>query len=204
MTRFFPAAAFALVTTLGAATAQEAATVEEMSLGDPEAPVTMIEYASFTCQHCRNFHETSFDTLKEEYIDTGQVHFIFREVIFGEDVNAVRAGLWPALLARCGGEERYFGIVDLLFERWEEWTQVQTLQEMADNLRRIGRIAGLSEDEMTACFSDGEMAQAVYDNSLRQTQADNVSATPSFIIDGELYSNRPYEELTALIDEQLE
>ena len=204
MTRFFTAAAFALATMLSTATAQEAATVEEMTLGDPDAPVTMIEYASFTCPHCRNFHETSFDQLKEEYIDTGKVHFIFREVIFGEDANTVRAGLWPALLARCGGEERYFGITDLLFERWEEWTQVQTLQEMADNLRRIGKVAGLSDEEIDACFSDGEKAQAVYENSLRQTQADNVSATPSFVIDGELYTNRPYEDLAAVIDEQIE
>ena len=198
MTRFFTAAAFALATMVGAATAQDAPTIEEMTLGDPEAPVTMIEYASFTCPHCANFHETSFERLKEEYIDTGKVHFIYREVYFD------RFGLWAGMVARCAGPERYFGLVDLLYEKQSEWVQGSEPAEIANNLRRLGRSAGLGEGQLEACLTDAAKAEAMYAEFQENAAADNIDSTPSFVIEGEKYSNRPYEDLAALIDEQLE
>jgi protein-disulfide isomerase len=198
MTRTFTAAAFALATMLGAATAQDASQVEEMSLGDPAAPVTVVEYASFTCPHCRNFHETSFERLKADYIDTGKVHFVYREVYFD------RFGLWAGMVARCGGPDRYFGMVDLLYEKQGEWASGGEPVEIAENLRRIGRSAGIGEDQLTACLEDGDMAQALVAEFQRNAEADDIDSTPSFIIDGKKYSNRPYEDLSALIDEQID
>jgi hypothetical protein len=84
--------------------AADTSRVLEMSLGNPDAPVTVIEYASFTCPHCRTFHDGPFKELKANYIDTGKIHFIYREVYFD------RFGLWAGMLARCAGPERYFGI----------------------------------------------------------------------------------------------
>ena len=88
--------------TLGAVNAQEAGDIDtsgvlEMSMGNPDADVTVIEYASFTCPHCRSFHEGAFKDLKKDYIDTGKINFIYREVYFD------RFGLWAGMLARCGG-----------------------------------------------------------------------------------------------------
>ena len=197
MTRFLTAAAFALATMIGAATAQDAPQVEEMALGDPDAPVTVTEYASFTCPHCASFHTGAFERIKEEYIDTGEVRWVYREVYFD------RFGLWAGLVARCGGEERYFGIVDLLYERQGEWAQGDEPAEIADNLRRLGRSAGLGEEELAACLQDGEKAQAMVAAYQENAQADNVNSTPSFVIGGETYTNRPYEDLAELIDEQL-
>ena len=101
---------------VGAAFAQSAADVdtsgvEDMSLGNSDASVTLIEYASFTCPHCASFHAGPYKQLKEEFIDTGKINFVYREVFFD------RPGLWAAIVARCGdgAENRYFGIADLLY-----------------------------------------------------------------------------------------
>ena len=87
----------------------------DFSLGSPDAPVKIVEYASFTCPHCAHFHETVFGQLKKDYIDTGKVQFSLREVYFD------RYGLWAAPIARCGGEMKYFGIQDMLFAKQTEW-----------------------------------------------------------------------------------
>ncbi len=97
---------------VGAAEAQattgEVQAIADMTLGSPDAKVTLMEYASFTCPHCANFHNSVFKGLKTDYIDTGKVHFIYREVFFD------RYGLWAAMVARCGGAMKYFGITEIL------------------------------------------------------------------------------------------
>lgn len=197
MTRFLTAAAFALAATIGAATAQDAPQVEEMALGDPEAPVTVTEYASFTCPHCATFHRDNFERIKADYIEPGKVRWVYREVYFD------RFGLWAGLVARCAGEDRYFALVDLLYERQDEWARGDAPAEIADNLRRLGRSAGIEEEQLSACLQDGEKAQAMVVAYQQNAEADGVNSTPSFVIGGETYSNRPYEDLAALIDEEL-
>ena len=91
-----------------------ALTIKDFALGAEDAPVKMVEYASFTCPHCAAFHDTVFKPLKADYIDTGKVRFEFREVYFD------RYGLWAAMVARCGGEMRYFGITDILFQTQQD------------------------------------------------------------------------------------
>ncbi len=198
MTRFLTAAAFALASMIGAATAQEASQVQEMALGDPDAPVTVIEYASFTCPHCANFHEENFGRMREEYIEPGQVRWVYREVYFD------RFGLWAGMVARCGGQAKYFGLVDLLYEKQDEWARGESPAEVAQNLRRLGLSAGLGEDELDACMQDADKAQALVAEFERNAEADGIESTPSFVIGDETYSNRPYEDLAELIDAQLE
>ena len=84
--------------------------VVDMALGQEDAPITVIEYASFTCPHCANFHATVFDELRQNYIDTGKIRFIMREVYFD------RFGLWAGMVARCSGDPaKYFGTADLVY-----------------------------------------------------------------------------------------
>ena len=175
----------------------ETAGVQEMTLGDPDAPVTVVEYASFTCPHCASFHTGPFEQLKSEYIDTGKVELVYREVYFD------RFGLWAGMLARCAGEERYFGLVDLLYENQAEWLSGDGPAAIADNLRRLGRTAGLSDEEVNACLQDSEKAQAMVAAYQQNAEADNITSTPSFVIDGELHSNMPYDEFAATLDENL-
>lgn len=185
----------------GTAAAQQSdidtSTVQDMALGDADAPVTMIEYASFTCPHCASFHEDVFPELKRDYIDTGKVRFIHREVYFD------RYGLWAGMVARCGGEMRYFGIADRIYETQRDWTAGGDPATIAGNLRRIGLAAGLSEDELEACLSDAQKAETLVAWYEENAAEDGIQSTPSFVIDGELFSNRPYADLAAEIDSRL-
>lgn len=171
--------------------------VLEMELGDPDAPVTVVEYASFTCPHCATFHQGVFKELKANYIDTGKVRFIYREVFFD------RFGLWAAMVARCGGPERYFGIADLIYRQQRDWTAGNDPAVIAANLGRIGRTAGLSEEQITACMQDGEMAEALVAVYQQNAERDGISSTPSFLINGERHGNMSYADFARLIDEEL-
>lgn len=179
------------------ALAQEAG-IPDMVLGDSAAKVEVIEYASFTCPHCARFHTDVFPQLKADYIETGKVRFVYREVFFD------RPGLWAALVARCGGAERYFGIADLIYKGQANWVRGNTPAEVADNLRRIGRTAGLSAEELEACLTDADLARGLVARYERQSAEHGINSTPSFVIDGRKYGNMSYEDFAAIIDKRLE
>ncbi|WP_377509641.1 DsbA family protein [Octadecabacter sp. R77987] len=185
----------------GAAIAQDAevdtSSVVEMVQGSEDATVEVIEYASFTCPHCANFHADQYLQIKENYIDTGKVRFVYREVYFD------RPGLWASMVARCGGPLRYFGITELIFEQQREWAGAGDPATIANNLRNIGKIAGLTDEDLDVCMADAEAAQALYTWSETNREADNITGTPSFIINGEPYSNMAYGEFAAVLDEKL-
>jgi len=177
------------------AQAQES-TVQEMVLGNPDAVVTVTEYASYTCPHCATFHLGPFKQLKTDYIETGKIKFVYREVYFD------RYGLWASIVARCGGAEKFFGINDLLFAQMREWA-TGTPQEIADKLRRIGLTAGLTEDQLDTCFTDGDNAQALVEWYEANAKADGIRGTPSFMINGTQHSNMSYEDFKTVLDELL-
>lgn len=178
--------------------ATEAPVIEPYSLGDPDAPIKLSEFASFTCGHCGTFHDEVFKKLKAEYVDTGKVYFTYREVYW--DPYAI----WAGMLARCGGEMRFFGIVSMLYEKQREWIDPKDPAKTADNLRQIGRTAGLDESRMEQCLSDGATAAALRDYSDRITAEAGIDGTPSLVIDGELYKNMSYRKLKDILDEKLD
>jgi len=172
----------------------EAATPEimEMAIGAEDAPITVIEYASMTCPHCATFHAEVYPRLIENYVDTGQVRFVMREVYFD------RPGLWATMVARCGGEMRYFGIVEMLMEDQREWVQGQPA-EILENLRRIGRRAGLEDAQIDACMTE-DFARGLYSQYEAHLEEHDISGTPSFVINGELYSNMGYSAFADILD----
>jgi len=174
-------------------------TITEMVQGDPEAAVEVIEYASFTCPHCATFHGNQYQQLKDNYIDTGQIRFVYREVYFNND----RPALWASMLARCGGEERFFGITELLYEQQRTWLDGETYGDIAQNLMQVGAIAGLSEEQLGACFSDADKARALIAWYTENREMHDITGTPSFIIDGQKYSNMSYGEFAEVLDERL-
>ena len=169
----------------------------DFSLGSPDAKVKMVEYASFTCPHCAHFHETVFGQLKKDYIDTGKVHFTLREVYFD------RYGLWAALIARCGGEMKYFGIHDMLFAKQSEWAASDDPAVVVENLKTLGRSAGLEDAAMEACLNDTANAEALIKQFQTNFEADGVEGTPTIFINGAKYSNMAYEDLKAILDAEL-
>jgi protein-disulfide isomerase len=197
-----PAADRAPLLAPGAAHAQTAEAsdggyeVLEMVLGDPDAPVELIEYSSFTCPHCRSLHANLVPQLMADYVDTNRIRYVYREVYFD------RFGLWASMVARCGGPERFFGIVDLIYEQQPEWTQGSP-RDIADNLRRIGRTAGLTNEELDACLTNQPKAEALIAAYEANTAVHEISGTPTLVINDVMHSNMSYPELSALLDEAL-
>ncbi|MDD9922072.1 MAG: DsbA family protein [Boseongicola sp.] len=184
-----------------AAVAQDASDIDtsdiaEMQIGNADAAVTVVEYASFTCPHCASFHAQAFKDLKADYIDTGKINFVYREVYFD------RFGLWAAIVARCGegAENRFFGIADMLYEQQSDWARQSDPNEIVDRLRTIGKTAGLTDAQLDQCFSDGDTAQKMYARYLQQAEEDGINSTPSFVINGTKYTNMPYDEMKDIID----
>jgi protein-disulfide isomerase len=207
MSNIFGRAALALAMTVGLwaapGLAQETAPaaalpeVPELVLGSPDAKVTVTEYASYTCPHCANFHEAVFKPLKADYIDTGKVRFVFREVYFD------RYGLWAAIMARCGGDLRYFGISGILFEKQQEWAASEDPTAVVENLKTIGRAAGMDDATLTQCFENAQMAEAMVQTFQKNMEADQVEGTPTIFVNGAKHGNMTYDDLKALIEAEL-
>ena len=168
-----------------------------VALGAEDAPVTLVEYASFTCPHCKRFHEGVLPGIKADYVETGQVRFEYREVFFD------RYGLWAAMIARCGGEARYMPIADMIYARQSEWTQGEPA-EVAENLMRIGVAAGLSREEVEACLQDAEQAQGMVELWEARREEDGVSSTPNLVIGGQNMGALSEADLRAALDAALE
>ena len=151
----------------------QAGPLGEMALGDEKAPVTIIEYASMTCPHCADFHASTYPELKKRYIDTGKVRFIFRE--FPLDQLAL-AGF---LLARCAGPDKYFPMIDTLFQMQKEWVTQKPLPP----LLAIAKQAGLSEQQFNECLQNKTLIDGLEDVRQRGMKL-GVQSTPSFFIQG--------------------
>jgi protein-disulfide isomerase len=167
------------------------AALKERVIGDPTAPITMIEYASLTCPHCASFHNDTYKAFKERYIDTGKVKLIYRD--FPLDGVALRA----AMMARCTIDQRYFGLVGVLYKNQHKWTRASDpLAELAN----IGRLAGISDAIFDACMASEELLDGVL-RIRQQGTADGVRSTPTFIIDGTVYpGSRSIDEFAQIID----
>ena len=123
--------------------------------------------------------------------------FVYREVYFD------RVGLWASMVARCGGQEKFFGISDLLYKGQSEWTRAGDPAAVVDDLRKIGRIAGLDSDKLEACLNDGDTAQSLVAWFEKNAADDGVRSTPSFVIDGTTYNNMSYDEMKGILDKAL-
>jgi protein-disulfide isomerase len=159
-----------------------AASPDDMAVGPENAKATLIEYASVTCSHCKEFHETVWPELKANYIDTGKIRFIFREFPTPPPQVAV-AGFQ---LARCGGvsADQYLTRVGVLFDQQQAMFASGTTEGVRLKLIEIGRLSNLSEQQVLACIADPEgpaRIRRVVDNAQQQF---DISGTPTFILNG--------------------
>ena len=151
---------------------------EDKALGDPNAPVTIIEYFSLTCPHCRWFHESIFPRLKTDYIDTGKVRFVARD--FPLNTPALHA----AVLAHCAGDERYFAFIHMLFETFDDWT---TSRNYLDALVWLGKLGGLSRKRFEACLADKALEEKILSSIADARTQYGVNSTPTVIVNGIQY-----------------
>lgn len=146
-------------------------------LGKADAPLTIIEYASMTCGHCAAFHTETMPHLKEKYIDTGKVRYILRE--FPLDPVAY-AG---ALLARCGGEGKYFPLVDLLFKQQRQWAYSDKPET---GLFETVKQAGFTQEQFNTCLQDQDAYAKLQRERQRASQQFGVDSTPTFFFNGRI------------------
>ncbi|ADM08501.1 twin-arginine translocation signal domain protein [Parvularcula bermudensis HTCC2503] len=172
-----------------------------MALGSEEAPLTIIEYASVTCPACAAFHAQYFPEIKEKYIDTGKVRFIYREFPTAPQ-NLAYAGFYTA---RCAATDRgpvaYFAMLDTLYARQREWAYGDNPGDVLEN---IAAQAGIDRQELETCFRREDIRSAVKANVLEGVEAHGVNSTPTFIVDDEeLDWNRGSETMSEAIERAL-
>ena len=165
---------------LGACSGQSSAAADgDMTMGDPNAPVKMVEYASLSCVHCASFHKEVFPGVKEKYIDTGKVHYTFKEFLT-PPAEVAAAGF---LLARCAGEDKYFNVIDSIFHSQQD---MFATGDVRGTLLRVARSAGLSEEQFQTCISNEEGLRAL-NARIEKTQRDaRITSTPTIMINGKV------------------
>ena len=147
------------------------ASLQELSIGDDKAPVTIIEYSSMTCSHCADFHTNTYPTLKKNHIEKGEVRFIFRE--FPLD----KLSMATSMLARCVDSSISLAFIDILFQNRNKWYSDNALAE----LKNLSKQAGLSSEDFDQCLNDQELLDQLIlqkENAIKEFQ---INSTPSFI-----------------------
>lgn len=156
--------------------------LQDMVLGQAEAPVTIIEYASLTCPHCASFHAEVLPAIKKEFIDTGKAKLIFRDFPLDQVAFA------GAILVRCAGPEKYFTYLNVLFAQQRQWA---TAQDPVASLKQIGRLGGMPAEQFDKCLNDKALGDYILAERLEGNQKFNVNSTPTLIINGKAESGVP-------------
>jgi len=159
-------------------------------MGNPSAPVTLTEFASLTCPHCANFHQNYLPAIKKDFIDTGKVKLVF--IDFPLDGLAL-AG---SMLARCGGDKRYFGFIEVLFRSQQTWSRASNPREA---LKQVSRLGGLSDAEFETCLANQELLTGIRKNAEDAGKAHGITSTPSFMINGKLLDMKSFDEMHGLL-----
>jgi len=166
----------------------------DIVLGKPDAPVTIVEYASMTCPHCANFSKTTFPKLKSQYIDTGKVRFVFRE--FPLDDLAAAA----AMLARCidkSNGEKAVAVIEVLFASQDKWA----VRNPIPPLQQIAKQAGMSQQAFDECLKDQKLYNDILAMRERASKEYQVQSTPTLFVNGKMQRGETsIEELAKVID----
>ena len=173
-----------------------AVTDDDMSLGNPNAKVTVIEYASVACPHCADWDMNVFQAFKKKYVDTGRVHYIAREALVHDPALAA-AGF---LTARCAGKDKYFQVVDAIYHAQAD---MESSGQPRPALLNIAKSAGLTEAQFNACINDQKALDAINARWQKYIDEDKINSTPTFVINGKVYDSgeMPLTALDAAIAE---
>lgn len=186
----------------------------DMVIGDVNAPVEMIEYASFTCNHCATFHNDVLPRIKEKYVDTGKVKIIIRSYM----LNRVDANI--SQLTRCVSEKRFFAFNDILFNRQQNWYNVPEYMRLAklhgeeqagqmfteivrQEINKIARQVGMNQKKIDACGSNEEIGKYLFAIQSEANEKYKVAATPTIIVNGKITLGNDYRSVEKAIEEAL-
>ena len=169
--------------------------LSEKVLGNENAPITLIEYASLTCHHCATFHNEVFPKIKSDYIDTGKLKFIYRD--FPLDHYALMA----SMIARCAGNKKFFTFLKVLFKEQPKWTAAK---DPFIALGHIARIGGIGKEEFKSCVGNKAIEDGILKSRIDADKEFKIKSTPTLIINGEKYDGaRTFKKLKKYIDKLL-
>ena len=160
-------------------------TRDDRVLGNPAAPITIIEYASLTCPHCAHFANDVLPELKREWIDTGKAKLVLRD--FPLDGPALRA----AMIARCASPDRFYAFADTFFASQDKWA---TTKDYREALARLAKLGGMGKDEFEACLNNTTLENRIVEQRLVASQELDINSTPTFFINGSKFSGAPTAE----------
>ena len=172
-------------------------TEKDFVIGNEDAKITIIEYASLSCSHCADFHVNTLETLKKEYIDTGKVKMVFRDYPFN----------YPALLGsmvlRCIPENYRYDYMNALFKLQPDWVNKKNKKTIQE-LYKIMQSGGMTKEEYDACIYNTELENEILTGVMEAQNQFNIKSTPSFIINGKLIEgNKSIKEFRQIIDKIL-
>jgi len=158
---------------------------DDRILGNPDAPITIVEYASLTCPHCAHFTNDVLPELKKKWIDTGKAKLVLRD--YPLDEPALRA----AMIARCAPPDRYYAFVDTFFGAQEKWV---TARDYRDALARLVKLGGMSREEFDNCLKNTTLENKIVEGRLIASKELDVNSTPTFFINGTKFTGAPTVE----------
>ena len=172
-------------------------TEDDFVVGDKNAPVTIIEYASLSCSHCADFHNNTLDDLIKEYVDTGKARIVFRDFPFN----------YPALLGsmvlRCIPEDVRYDYMNALFQLQQKWV-VRENAKSTQELYKIMQSGGMTKEEFETCTNNIELENTILQALIAAQNEFNIQSTPSFLINGNLVEgNKSIKEFRQIIDKIL-
>lgn len=147
------------------------------TIGRPDAPVTIIEYASMTCPHCAHFHVEVLPKLRSSYIDSGKVRLVFR------DYPLDRLALAASMVARCAPEDKSMEVTSRLFQTQATWAASE------DPISAIAEVVapfGLDKEAVEACVENEDVARPVLEQAIYGQEKFQIRSTPSFLLNGEV------------------
>jgi protein-disulfide isomerase len=148
----------------------------DIVLGNADAPVTIVEYASMTCPHCAHFHTEILPQIKAKYVDTGKAKLIFRE--FPLDNLAIAV----SMLARCGGDVRFHAFLSTMFKTQLQWATGEG--SPIPKLKEISKQAGFTEESFNKCLEDTKLQENIAAIRSRADEKFGITGTPTFFING--------------------
>jgi len=166
--------------------------MQDRVIGNAEAPITIIEYASLTCPHCANFHAETLPQIKKEWIETGKAKLIYRD--FPLDKYAASA----SMIARCAPNDKYFIFLNAFFAQQKNWSRADDPVRVLTQLAGLG---GMSKDDVDACLANEELQDAILQMRLDGQMEYGINSTPSFVINGKMINNLPYEDFKDILED---
>ena len=172
-------------------------TENDFYLGKKDAPITIIAYESMSCSHCADFHNNTLDKIKEEYIDTGKVKFVFRDFPFNYPALA------GSMIMRCVPNEVRYQYMNALYKLQNNWIRREH-KDTRNELYKIMQSGGMQQSEFDSCLSDINLENDILEGVMSAQKEFNIRSTPTFIVNGVLYSgNKNIKEFRQIIDKIL-